>query len=378
MNDFDRILFEELTKEYKQNNLSKSDQEDLFQRFLSIDYLDEVKPYLIVMRYLGLGTPKDKNALNELKGMIGKKDYILAGLYYDLYLMEKDSPKAYQRLLKMQEKGYTDIYLNQYSHLPKKIVSENKLYHIYPKQSNNPILFFETKSPNPGWKDPLFKGYEFTSDDITYLSVYLLIESDADNVELKTSSQIFMDGEPLSKVMYCNFELIKGINLLRTSGYGSESGGSFKAGHEYEWKVILDDKIYSRNFIVYPGIIDVNGVPIKQKRLYECKIGTKFNKPVSKFASTFDQPTLEQVRVRCFIESPRETKYICTHITFSKLGDLNKSNEIAFVSEIKPDQRFFDLPLEGYDEPGQWRKGTYRYTLGYDAGKTYEGTFEVI
>lgn len=70
MDIFDQYIFEELTEQYAKSEPSE-DYEELYQRFCNIDYLPEVKPYLLTMRFFGLGIAPEKDAtLNELKNSL--------------------------------------------------------------------------------------------------------------------------------------------------------------------------------------------------------------------------------------------------------------------------------------------------------------------
>ena len=85
MDAFDKYLYEELVTLYERQDLSDDDYEELYQRFCGIDYLEEVYPYLLTMRFWGLGTESEKeNVLSELKEHMDENNYILNGLYYDL------------------------------------------------------------------------------------------------------------------------------------------------------------------------------------------------------------------------------------------------------------------------------------------------------
>ena len=87
MDLFDQYLYEELTTQYARPGLSADDYEELYQRFCNMDYLAEVKPYLLTMRFFGLGTAAEKDTvLSELKAMLNEDDCMLKGLYYDLLL----------------------------------------------------------------------------------------------------------------------------------------------------------------------------------------------------------------------------------------------------------------------------------------------------
>lgn len=121
MDIFDEYVFEELTGQYAKSDLSSEDYEELYQRFCNIDYLQEVKPYLLTMRFFGLGTAPEKSAvLNELQNTLKKDDYMLSGLYYDLLLSQNEhDAESLSCLLDMKKKGYTDIFTKEKSFLGK-------------------------------------------------------------------------------------------------------------------------------------------------------------------------------------------------------------------------------------------------------------------
>ena len=92
MDIFDQYLFEELTTQYSKSGLSADDYEELYMRFCNMDHLEEVQPYLMTMRYFGLGTaPEKKAVLSELKAKLSEDDCMLKGLYYDLLLSESNN-----------------------------------------------------------------------------------------------------------------------------------------------------------------------------------------------------------------------------------------------------------------------------------------------
>ena len=84
MDVFDKYLFDEITQEYSQNDLTSEDYEEIYQRFINIQHIPEVKPYLLAMRFLGYGIKADEESvLKELEECIKAEDVILLGLYYD-------------------------------------------------------------------------------------------------------------------------------------------------------------------------------------------------------------------------------------------------------------------------------------------------------
>lgn len=136
MDIFDECLFKELTTQYAKPNLSADDCEELYMRFCNLDYLPEVQPYLKTMRYFGLGTtPEKKAVLSELKSILQGDDYWLKGLYYDLLLDENgNNADALVSLCQMVEKGYTNIYTKEKTHIENvesKNADENELVTVY-------------------------------------------------------------------------------------------------------------------------------------------------------------------------------------------------------------------------------------------------------
>ena len=119
MDVFDKYLFDEITQDYDQDDLTTEDYEELYQRFLNLQHIPEVKPYLLAMRFLGNGIKADEeNVLIELKESLDDNDTAILGLYYDciLYKNRNDNDAA-QKLSELVEKGYSDKYLKEYSHI---------------------------------------------------------------------------------------------------------------------------------------------------------------------------------------------------------------------------------------------------------------------
>lgn len=70
--------------------MSSEDYEEIYQRFLNLQHVPEVKPYLLAMKFLGYGIEADEESvLNELEECIKDNDIALLGLYYDCILLEK-------------------------------------------------------------------------------------------------------------------------------------------------------------------------------------------------------------------------------------------------------------------------------------------------
>lgn len=117
MDIFDQYTFEEIIKEYNKPNLNVEDYEELYIRLCHIDYLEEVKPYLLTMRFFGTGVEATPEiVLAELtQSMDGNP--VLEGLYYDLLLcMDSSNSEAIVKLQKAVEEGYSKRYLRDRSH----------------------------------------------------------------------------------------------------------------------------------------------------------------------------------------------------------------------------------------------------------------------
>lgn len=119
MDVFDKYLFDEITQDYAQEDLSSEDYEEIYQRFLNLQHVPEVKPYLLAMKFLGYGIEADEESvLNELEECIKDNDIALFGLYYDCILFRKrEDSEAAKRLSELIDKGYSDIYLKGNSYV---------------------------------------------------------------------------------------------------------------------------------------------------------------------------------------------------------------------------------------------------------------------
>lgn len=118
MDVFDTCLFQELTKQYAKIALSPDEQEELYIRFGNLDHLEEVKPYLYAMRYLGWGTKAEpEQVMQELK-QVPREQAVLAGLYQDLMMISGQGNALNREKLKdAAGKGYSSVYLKQKSTL---------------------------------------------------------------------------------------------------------------------------------------------------------------------------------------------------------------------------------------------------------------------
>lgn len=129
MDIFDQYLFEELVSEYERSELTDDDYEELYVRICNHSYIEELAPYILAMRFFGLGTPAEPDTvLSELKS--NKADNVqLRGLYYDLMLcVNPANTGAADELRRAVEAGYCDKYLHSKSNIhvvEKKTKKEN-------------------------------------------------------------------------------------------------------------------------------------------------------------------------------------------------------------------------------------------------------------
>ena len=119
MNIFDQYLFDEIVESYIQPDLTFEDYEEIYQRFLNLEHIPEVKPYLLSMRFLGLGTEAEpEEVLSELRTHFDSGNVNLCGLYYDMILYKNRNDKeAAEKLSEFENEGYSDNYLKEHSHL---------------------------------------------------------------------------------------------------------------------------------------------------------------------------------------------------------------------------------------------------------------------
>lgn len=84
-------------------------------------HLNRWKPYLLTMRFFGLGTAAEKDTvLSELKAMLNEDDCMLKWMYYDLLLSENNNnTDAIVNLRRMVDEGYTNKFTKEKSHIEK-------------------------------------------------------------------------------------------------------------------------------------------------------------------------------------------------------------------------------------------------------------------
>lgn len=143
-----------------------------------VSHLYEVKPYLFVMRFYGLGVETNQDeVLDELKTYLSTEDIVLNGLYYDLILSLDENNNAYLLKLKdLVKQGYSDKYTKEKSFICyvdeiEEIVEDNKGEEPFIRTKEKvqvDYIKFECKEYN---------GWVFTSGDVDYINAKVFIKT---------------------------------------------------------------------------------------------------------------------------------------------------------------------------------------------------------
>lgn len=378
MDVFDQYLFDEITKSYARANLSSDDYEELYQRFLNIDYLQEVKPYLFAMRFMGYGTPSEREiVLSELKNLLDSEDAILIGLYNDLLLFEEgNNSDAINKLKEMSERGYSKVYLKEHSHLQEK-------KHI--AEADYPSLHAaveETEIPERiVFKNMIFEGcgysgLYFTSGDIDYLNAKVFIEPVKATRYLSVRSQIYAGDEPFSKVFNNEYTLHPGDEWFTTQGWGNKNFNCY-GNRIYQWRIELDGKdVYCQDFRFYSGKIDKNGIALKDVKLFASKAFEATEADRANFKTSFNGSELEYIYFYLSFDSPGVAKNIQI---FRKITCLEDDSVVCddYILQALNEDTIGCWNGTGYLQKGKWKRGLYKYCISFGSKIKYEGTFTV-
>ena len=367
MNDFDQFIFDDLKKEYARNDLSDEQLRELYYRFKGIGNLREAQPYIFAMRYLGIGTTKDPHVLKDLKASIGKRDYVLAGLYYDILLFkDEDNENVYQRMQEMVKRGYSDTYLKGKSHLRvrKKIVETP----IKKEMLAIGRILFESKQ---------YKGLVFTGGDITYIHAKVYIRPPKRTSSYKVVSQLLYKDKPYSEPITDEITITPSDTFFTTKGWGDTSHHYYRQGF-YEWRITIDRKTYSQRFYVYEGTLEPRGVPLRKVRTYG---GTRKDINNCNYSMVFERESLEYLYFHCFFDRPnkkclvqfnrkiiyvKENILICDDYVIVQLNPSSASCRHGFGNSRDGDPLNPNFQsVYGFDSGKKWRwkRGTYTYQI---------------
>ena len=242
MDIFDQYIYEELISEYEHSDLTDDDYEELFTRFSNLHHLDEVKPYLLVMRYLGLGTtPEPGDVLTELKEIM-ENSVELKGLYYDLKVCaDSENADAITELRRLIELGYKGIYLKDKSNInlveitPNEEEQQNTSESIVEDDVVDNKIYFKSMS----FEGSGYSGLFFSSGDVDYLNAKVLIEPMKATRKVTVRSQIFDGDQPFSEIFSNEYTLQPGDTWFTTTGWGNKNCNCYD-NKVYQWRIEID------------------------------------------------------------------------------------------------------------------------------------------
>lgn len=380
MDIFDQYLFEELTTQYSKSGLSADDYEELYMRFCNIDHLDEVQPYLMTMRYFGLGTAPDKKAVfSELKEKLNEDDCILKGLYYDLFLSENNNDTdALMNLRRMVEKGYTNAFTKEKTHIEqtktpvKDSDSHTSSTSIKLERGDDDVVVDYITFECNG-----YSGLYFAAGEIDYLAAKIYIKPFHGRKHIKVRSQIFLDGDAFSKVFSNEYDIDSNTRWFKTLGWGNPNYNCYR-NNIYKWVIEIDGKAtFSQEFRMYNGKINKTGPKVNDVKLFASKSSRALEKDRDNYKTIFDGSTLEYIYFKFLINTPGENMNVQTFIRITYLEDGTVFRDNCFLHVLNDNTVAFWDGI-GFSIPGNWKKGLYQYAAHIGNGVTFEGTFTII
>lgn len=377
MDIFDQYLFEELVSEYERPGLTDDDYEELYIRFCNLNRLEEVRPYLLVMRCLGLGTPAEPDtALNELKEIMGN-DTELAGLYYDLKLcVNSQNTEATVELRHSIEEGYRGKYLTGRSNIALVDKAPNEEKGLYTPVVENAVVDNTIHYKSMRFEGCGYSGFNFSSGDIDYLHAKVFIEPMKATRKIKVRSQIYAGDEPFSKVFSDELTLKPGDTWFKTTGWGNKNCNCY-GNRVYQWRIEIDGvDVYTRDFRFHTGKIDKCGMPIKDVKLFASKASGALKDDRDRYAVSFDSTTLEYVYFKCFINEPGVDKLVQIWLKVICLEDNTVFYDKYILHSLKRNTYACWNGI-GFSTTGKWKKGLYKYTIRMGSENAQEGTFTV-
>lgn len=379
MDIFDQFIFEELTVQYAQPNLTADDYEELYMRFSNIDHLAEVQPYLMTMRFFGLGTASEKESvLSELKAKLSDDDYLLNGLYFDLLLSENENnTDALVNLRRMVEEGYTNVFTKEKTHIEITKTSTKTSTPSPPSVSTKServdedvVVDYITFECNG------YSGLYFAAGEIDYLAAKVYIKPFHGRKHIKVLSQIFLDGDPFSKVFSNEYDIDSNTRWFKTQGWGNTNYNCYR-NNTYKWVIEIDGKTtFSQTFRMYNGKMNKIGPKVKDMKLFSSKSSGALEKDRDNYKSTFDGNSLEYIYFKFLINTPGEDMNVQVFIKVTYLEDETVFRDKCFFHKLNDDTIAFWHGI-GFSKPGNWKKGLYRYSAYVSSSPKFEGTFTV-
>lgn len=379
MDAFDQYLFKELTEKYAKPNLSADDYEELFMRFENLEYLSEVRPYLLTMRFFGLGITAEKDfVLAELKATLNSNDNILKGLYYDLLLsLEGDNTDAEVNLRRMVDEGYTNKFTKEKSNIEKATapseasISQKSTTVGEPTQiDENVVVDYITFECNG------YNGLCFAAGDVDYLYAKVFIKPFHGKKHIKVRSQIFLDGDAFSKVFSNEYDIDSSTRWLKTQGWGNANFNCYR-NNVYKWVVEIDgNTIFGQKFRMYDGKLNARGPQVNDIRLFSSKSSGALEVDRNNYKTIFDSKTLEYIYFKFLIDPPGENMNVQIYIKVTCLEDNSVLKEKRFLQHLNSNTIACWNGI-GFSKTGSWRKRLYQYFVCIGAKTKYEGIFTV-
>lgn len=380
MDIFDKYLFEELATQYSKYGLSADDYEELYMRFCNIDYLDEVQPYLLTMRYFGLGTaPEKKAVLAELKAKLSEDDCLLKGLYYDLLLSENNNnTDAQVNLRRMVEEGYTNVFTKEITHIEKTKA---------PTKSSDPQTSSTSTKPERVDEEVVvdyitfecnsYSGLYFAAGEIDYLAAKVYIKPFHGRKHIKVRSQIFLDGDAFSKVFSNEYHIDSDTRWFKTLGWGNMNFNCY-TNKIYKWVIEIDGKTtFSQEFQMYNGKMNKSGPKVNDVKLFASKSSGALEADHDNYKTTFDGKTLEYIYFKFLMDPPGEDMNVQMYIKVTYLEDNSVFRDKYFLQQLN-DDTIACWNGVGFSKAGKWKKSLYQYSVRIGIGTKYEGTFTVF
>ena len=410
MDVFDKYLFDEITQEYQQDDLSSDDYEELYQRFLNLHHIPEVKAYLFAMRSLGYGTKADEDSvLLELENSLGNS-IALDSLYYDCLLFKnREDDEAVQKLSNLIEKGYSDIYLKEKSHINYNeeddwdysitcgncgcefgITKEENAKETVIYLSCNAVIYLDDIEDDDEYAegDIDFVKMEFysngiqeiyfTSNDIDYINAEVFFEPIEEPCRISVRSQVFDYWDnPISDIMEEKIYLDKGDYSFCTKALSSEDLDGYSADW-LKWVIEINDlDKYSREFMLYEGKIQKPKLHIDEIKLFAS--GTNGAKEDMDNCTTyFNRETLEHIYFMVVMETePGFDMYVEFSIKVFRSENNSVVFDECFLQSLDHDT-YACWQSVGYPIPNYWDKGLYKYVVKIGDSNDFEGYFTVV
>lgn len=358
MDSFDQYLYDEVALAYDKDNIPQEEYEELYQQFLGLDHLNEVKPYLFTMRYFGLGTPMEKEeVMEELANSVLEGDVELCGVYYDL-LLHRDihNAEAKEKLNQMKARGYTTRYLRWASY----ILLESEDSKMKYKE-----MYFECGE---------YSGTNFTAGDLTYLNAQVVVEPRKFERELTIESQIFFNDQAYSDIMVDTYTLYPETVQLKTTGWGNQNGNSYAAG-TYLWQVKMEEMIYHQYFTIVAGALNHEEIIIDGVKLFASGKEVQTT-DLERYQTTFDARTLYFIYFKSFFTSVFYERTIQIHIHVKNLDDGRIYWDKYILQKLNANSNTVWNGV-GFENPDQWTKGLYEYTVRMSNGNTIKGSYTI-